>query len=607
MKLRHQLYLFFAVLAGVLLASQLLSYAAYRAHFFNDLETYAQSEAALHKKEVLASVESAYRRIIKQQERFQTIHDAALQALKARPEKDLAQLKKELKADYLPEHIEVELFLIDRSYTIYRTTFPKDLGLNLSVISEAKLFLDKTSVDGKIYAPTFPSTDPLDLSYKFYTYSRLDDGRYLELGFIDTSLENSLAPLLVSDGRTKTGITLFCVVKTGTDHYYYSLKNRENISSKEAHFRSLTSFPEGVPTTDVVMNTFWKGQPLHLPEGKVYTIYAPLFEEDMFQTLGFNNLVLKVDVDVSEKVAFFQQYNRIFFASLIVIVALLLFLLLMIRRRFTRPVETILSCLTGSKKVEEKELLRGQNELARIAQQYNRLFDSLQGEIVKNRQMLSENKRFIADTVHQIRTPLANIMMNNDLIKLYTKETSVRNFLDQIDASISMLNNSYEDLAYVTTYDTMEYTPADVSVDQILRERVRFFETIARVNDKHLKPEVEIAARFMINPIELERIIDNNIANGIKYGAPGQPVTIRLVKSRGKLLLQFATFGPPIAKPNRVFDKNYRENHGKRGLGLGLFMVKGICEKYGIGYKVSYEAGQNRFVYRFPHRPQKIT
>ena len=61
--------------------------------------------------------------------------------------------------------------------------------------------------------------------------------------------------------------------------------------------------------------------------------------------------------------------------------------------------------------------------------------------------------------------------------------------------------------------------------------------------------------------------------------------------------IEFKTYGAPIKNKEMVFEKNYRENEAKRGLGLGLNMVKGICEKYNISYSVSYEEGQNIFLY----------
>jgi nitrogen fixation/metabolism regulation signal transduction histidine kinase len=45
--------------------------------------------------------------------------------------------------------------------------------------------------------------------------------------------------------------------------------------------------------------------------------------------------------------------------------------------------------------------------------------------------------------------------------------------------------------------------------------------------------------------------------------------------------------------------KSYKENESKRGLGLGLNMVKRICDKYKISYDVKYIDDQNIFIYKF--------
>jgi signal transduction histidine kinase len=216
-------------------------------------------------------------------------------------------------------------------------------------------------------------------------------------------------------------------------------------------------------------------------------------------------------------------------------------------------------------------------------------------------ELLYENKRFIADTVHQIRTPLTNIMMNNEMIKLIQKDEVTSEYIDQINASINMLSNSYEDLAYITSYGTIEYKPAPLSLTTILEKRIRFFATISKVNFKELRFDIEKNLIIQINEIEIERIIDNNLTNDIKYGTVHQPITIILMKKENQIIVEFKSYGNPIKNKVDIFEKNYRENESKRGLGLGLNMVKTICKKYDIQYKVVYEEGQNIFHYIFKH------
>lgn len=287
---------------------------------------------------------------------------------------------------------------------------------------------------------------------------------------------------------------------------------------------------------------------------------------------------------------------------MLVVFVLIIFLFLFTKKRFANPVEKILKSLVAREKMSDKATLELNNELSDIANKYNTLFDNLAFQIEKNVFLLTEKRQFISDTVHQIRTPLANIMMNTDMIKLYERDKKLSSYIDQINSSISMLNSSYEDLAYITTYDTMEYEPISLCLSKVLHERVSFFETISRISKKEINFQIVPDLHFTINQIELERLIDNNISNAIQYSKPNKPIAIQLIKKDKRIQLEFKTFGDPIQDTLKIFEKNYRENSRKKGLGLGLFMVKNICNKYDIKYFVASEKNQNTFTYIFPNR-----
>ena len=54
-----------------------------------------------------------------------------------------------------------------------------------------------------------------------------------------------------------------------------------------------------------------------------------------------------------------------------------------------------------------------------------------------------------------------------------------------------------------------------------------------------------------------------------------------------------------IEEPKKIFDKNFRENNSQRSLGLGLYMVKSICDKNNVIYNVESQDGVNKFIYSF--------
>ena len=239
-------------------------------------------------------------------------------------------------------------------------------------------------------------------------------------------------------------------------------------------------------------------------------------------------------------------------------------------------------------------------EMAVLNESYNDLHNRLNKEVERSTNILKDKNQFIADTVHQLRTPLTNIMMNGEMIKQFKTDKSLSSYIDKIDSSINMLSNFYEDLAYVASADTIEYSPINMNLSDFLKKRIEFFSTISKVSHKEIQATIEEDIFTHINQIELERIIDNNISNGMKYATKHKLIGITLLQSNNVAILSIKTYGIEIKDKNKIFEKNFRENEAKRGLGLGLNMVKNICEKYHIFYNVTYEDGQNVFTYIFP-------
>jgi len=227
------------------------------------------------------------------------------------------------------------------------------------------------------------------------------------------------------------------------------------------------------------------------------------------------------------------------------------------------------------------------------------LYETLQIQVEKNQFLLKENKLFIADMVHQIRTPLTVIMTNASLIEMKT-EAVISSYVTQINSAINMLSNSYEDLSYIISSDTIEYKAIEINLTDFLNERIKFFEVIAHANDKTIYPNIADDIKVTMNDTELERLIDNNLSNAIKHSYDKSEIEIILDKSNSVIMLKFISKGKKISDVSMVFDKNYTENHSaKRSLGLGLSMVKTICEKNSIDYSAHSEENTNTFTYTF--------
>ena len=176
----------------------------------------------------------------------------------------------------------------------------------------------------------------------------------------------------------------------------------------------------------------------------------------------------------------------------------------------------------------------------------------------------------------------------------------VSSYLTQINSAINMLSNSYEDLSYIISHDTLEYKTIEIDLTSFLNERIDFFDVIAQANNKTITANIQNDIKITMNDTELERLIDNNLSNAIKYSSDKSDIEIVLEKKNSEIILEFITKGETIRDVSKLFDKSYTESYGaKRSLGLGLNMVKTICEKYGIKYSVHSEENVNTFTYIF--------
>ena len=601
MKLRHQLYLLQIVLAIVLFTTLGINYYTYQKQYQKDIDSYVQSEIKLHKKEILASIDKANSGFDTQKDLFYEVHKEALRIVKENINIDLKELQNQLTSTFTLQNIKTEIYLIDKSYTIYKTTFPKDLGFDLSVIADAKYALDKTTADGKIHISDFTSTDALSMKYKLYSYSKLTDDKYLELGFVDHKINNTAMSTITQNTFSNNKINIFNVVKINNGYSYYNMKNNGDIQKKDVFFKSMKTISKNNIKNNPIINTALSYETLLEMDGNMQVVIAPIFENRPYDKLGFENIVMKLSIDLTDQLNFLQKTKETFIISITITTLLLSIAFFFTKQRFTNPIEKIANAITLHQKVDDKKITSSNNELSDISNKYNNLFDNLNKEIVLNETLLKDNKQFIANTVHQIRTPLSNIMMNAEMVKKHQQDDTLSDFMDQIDASVNMLSNSYEDLAYITTYNSLEYRPTRVNASNMLHNRIKFFSTISKVNFKEITADIQNEIWININSMELERLIDNNISNGIKYATPKLPITITLNKKGidNSAILEFKTFGKPIRDITKVFEENYRENDAKRGLGLGLNMVKGICEKYDIAYSTTHKDEQNIFTYIF--------
>lgn len=189
---------------------------------------------------------------------------------------------------------------------------------------------------------------------------------------------------------------------------------------------------------------------------------------------------------------------------------------------------------------------------------------------------------FFNDAMHEIKTPLGIIQLNLELLEEKIENSKE---LNRSLNGVKSLLLVYEDIEYLMKHKRVTYTKENLNFSSFLSQRVELFESLASSKQISFNLNIEDNIYFDINRIELQRIIDNNISNAIKYSNEQSKINITLSK-KDFITLVIEDFGKGIRDTDKIFDRYHREDNIKGGFGIGLNIVKNICHKNQIKIKV---------------------
>ena len=203
MKVRTKIYISQILLTLVISTVLLGVYALYKKHHNSDIDEYVKQVTELKEKEFLSSMIFMGSSINDRKETFRKIHKDARKLLREHKKNSLFDIKERLGKKNRLKNIDIELFLINKDLIIYDTTFERDLGFDLSLIPNSQYYIDKINRDDNIHFVDDISYDSLDNQYKQYSFSKVAQDKYLEVGFIDNSLNTKIGKIFFQNEKRK--------------------------------------------------------------------------------------------------------------------------------------------------------------------------------------------------------------------------------------------------------------------------------------------------------------------------------------------------------------------------------------------------------------------
>ncbi|QEP35406.1 sensor histidine kinase [Malaciobacter pacificus] len=494
----------------------------------------------------------------------QEIHLSLHNHLKENPKANLQELRNNIKKEFQLENkkVDIEVFLVDKYYyRVIDSTEAKNLNRNLSFNKKSKESLDSLSYIDQYNRSNDVSVDFLDYELKNYSYSKLEEELYLGLGVIYKEALDHRKDFDEMRKVANTHIDLFCVMKDSNNNLFYeSLVAHKKPYETTADYNSnIKRYAKDEITNNPIIKTSKNWEEMSVKKDNTLKFYIPLLKEDN-PIMGIpGDIILQVDLDISQEKEFFQT---IIFKLILFIV--IHFILLFIIFYFTKKYQSI----------QEK----------------------LEKENNKHKDLVNYNKNFISNMVHQIRTPLSIILTNISFMETLLK-TNVSKYSSQVNAAINSLSNSYENLSYYISYKNLKYTKRKIDISNFIKERVIFFDEIAQANKKSILLNIKEKYEIDFNDIELERLIDNNISNALKNGDIETNIIIRFYKKDDIYNLEFKAYSKNLVL-NNLFKKSEETLlKDTSNTSLGVYVIKKICEKNKIIYKC--EKKDDSFTFKY--------
>ena len=237
-------------------------------------------------------------------------------------------------------------------------------------------------------------------------------------------------------------------------------------------------------------------------------------------------------------------------------------------------------------------LLRGRDEIHRLAATFDRMFDRLE-------RSFDAEKRFASDASHELRTPVAIILAECEYARQNAKTAEdYAESLEVVERQGRRMNGIINQLLSITRLDQ--------GTQRISREEADFSELAGVVTDETARAsgkslavtkDIRPGIRAEIDVGLMTRLVQNLVENACKYTPEGGAVRVSLDAEGGKLRLTVADTGIGISKRDlpHIYERFWQADPSRgadKGSGLGLAMVKQIAEAHGGTLSVVSEPGQ---------------
>lgn len=205
-----------------------------------------------------------------------------------------------------------------------------------------------------------------------------------------------------------------------------------------------------------------------------------------------------------------------------------------------------------------------------------------------------KQKQFISDASHELKTPLAVIEANADVLENELQDNKWIKYIQNEIESMNKLINELLMLAKIENIDTIRELK-QINLSKELEIITSMFESMAYEKEVTIDSNIKEDVMLKANKEDIEHIVSTLLDNAIKHTESKKQVIVELNKEKNDIIIQVKNYGDPIPQEERekIFERFYRidksRNRKEKRYGLGLAIAKSTVEKYNGKIEVSYK------------------
>jgi signal transduction histidine kinase len=264
---------------------------------------------------------------------------------------------------------------------------------------------------------------------------------------------------------------------------------------------------------------------------------------------------------------------------------------------FTRnalsPLQYIIHSVEGThlNKLEGKVKLSGNpnDEMVVLANRYNEMLSRIN-------QMSLRQKEFIANASHELRTPLTRAILSLDSAIMENPSLPIE--IKEAKHDLWDLNRLLEQLLILGQMKEGVLPKGTSDIKEVTDTVIKRYDNELQISNISITTEINT---FSVPVPEdyFSIVLSNIISNAIKYSPKSSTIFIQADAGSRTLLVRDAGVGMTEDELAQLFERFYRGKsvrHTTRGYGLGLSLVKEICDEYKIRIDYQSEKGKGTTV-----------